>query len=90
MARAPGRSSPVALLASSLWTLAQLALLIGGHVLIATYIWLYFQGVDASATILTATGMPAWLQFMAMLAALALDLWSAWHSRRQHLSHHRR
>lgn len=90
MTRSYGKRSNIDMLSSSMWTLLQIVILIGGHVLIASHIWLRIQGHDASARVSELTGLPAWAQILAMLATVGLDIWTTLHSRRQRMESRKR
>ncbi len=82
MGASHGKRSNVQLLTSGIWTLIQLTILIGGHVLIASHVWMRFQGVDAMERISELTGLPGWAQVAGILATIGLDIWIANHSRK--------
>jgi len=86
MPHSHGKQSSIELLTSGLWVLLQIAVLIGGHVLIASHIWLHYQGKDAMQAITKATGLSGWFQLLVMLAAIVLDFWTAYHTRKQRSS----
>jgi len=80
----PGTRSNLELLISSVFVLAQLALLIGGH-LVWLYVllnWLVGYG-DGMAGIVAETGLPEGAVVALMAATLALDAWIVYHHQKQ-------
>jgi len=85
VSRQPGTSSIWSLLISGLQIGSALSILIGGHGVLIYQLW--FMGGKRSGIEILAeiTGLPSWSLQVCLLLALGMDVWIAYHIRKQRL-----
>lgn len=79
--RQPGTRSNFQLLFSSLFTVAGLLILIGGHLLIVIEGYFRYTGEGSIQSIAKYLMLPEWSLWAAMGIALAMDIWIFYHDR---------
>lgn len=80
--RRPGMQSNASLLSSGAVAIVLLAILIGGHVILAYLIIASIFGDGGLKTIAAHTDVPAWVLVVLVVGAIIMDVWIA-HSMRQ-------
>jgi len=83
VARQPGTASPLSLLFTLIKVGFGLTILIGGHLIVLYQFWFWLQAKSGIELIAKDTGLPVWSLGLCVLAALTLDIWIAYSSRKQ-------
>jgi hypothetical protein len=78
----PGTTSRIALLITLSWSLVMVVSLIGGHLVLAFLVYSKFTGGKGIEEIAEFTSLPAWILWLSIVAALALDGWILYHQRK--------
>jgi len=71
----PGHASNISLFFSSLWTIVMLLSLIGGHLVLIIFTFLYFDQQAGMEVLVKKTGLPSLLLWGAIGASLLMDIW---------------
>jgi len=86
----PGQRSNITFLTSSIFTLALLAIIIAGHLVIVFDLWFYFTQNTDMKEISAFTGLPEALLWVSVVIALMMDVWVVIHMRKGHQKAERR
>ncbi|MES0371282.1 MAG: hypothetical protein ABUK11_03295 [Mariprofundaceae bacterium] len=88
--RRPGSASRFTFLTTASAALVMIAVLIGGHLVFAFFVYSKITGGTGMVEIAEFTDLPAWSLWLSIVAAAALDVWILYHQRQDRLKALRR